>query len=419
MNAIELLPFILFIVVIATAIAERINIPYPLLLVVAGIGIGFIPHMPNWVPPSNIVLALFLPPILFSAARNISWRETRNNLGTVFSLSVVLVIITTFALGGILHAVYPAFGFESALVLGAIVSPTDAVAATSILSKMNVKTSLIRSLDVESLFNDATGISLYNMAVFFVFVDKINFSATTKMLVFSGIGGILIGLLLSYFTHLIVEQFLGKSENDLPIIMSLILAYVAYLFSEQLGASGILAVVAAGLYHKRTERVINARIRLTENVVWRTLVFFLNGLIFITIGNQFPAYIEKIAYIPLRRLIALAAVTIFGVLFFRFAWVAIFAYGKRLLQNLKKSRTNVDDASTSWTYILITSWGGMRGMVSMALAIGLPVSLSSAVPFPRLNLIIFLTVIVILFTLLIQGLTLPFYINLEKAKLRP
>ena len=410
MPIIETLPFILFVVVIATMIAERINVPYPLLLVVAGIIVGFIPGMPGWQLPSHFVLALFLPPILFSAARAISWRDARKNINTVGYLSILLVILTTFVIAALLHLAYPSLGFDTALVLGAIISPTDAVAATSILSRMNAKASLIRTIEVESLFNDAVGISLYKMAVMFVFLKSINPVTTAAVSLLTGASGILIGLLFSYFTNLIVEQFLSDSENDLPIIMSLVLAYVSYLFAEQVGASGILAVVTAGLFHKRTERIVNPRIRLTEASVWRTLVFFLNGLIFITIGNQFEFYLSKVAYIPIARLVYLAIITILGVLVLRFLWVVLTAY---LIDLVAKLRNNYQEElrALDKSKIIIISWSGMRGLVSLALAVALPANLTSTQPFPHLNLIIFLTFIVILFTLLVQGLTLPILVK--------
>jgi monovalent cation/hydrogen antiporter len=251
MTALEILPFILFIVVIATAIAERINIPYPLVLVIAGILVGLMPGIPNWHPPSNMVLPVFLPPILFAAARTISWRDIRSNMNNIVSLSVILVLVNTFAIAGVIYWIIPKIHFASALVLGAIISPTDAVAATSILSKMHVRQSIIRTIEVESLFNDAAGIVLYKMAVLFVFMGSLDMHELGLRSILVGAGGVVIGLLFSYFTNLIVEQFLSNSENNLPIIMSLILAYVAYLFAERLGASGVLAVVAAGLYHKK------------------------------------------------------------------------------------------------------------------------------------------------------------------------
>ena len=225
----------------------------------------------------------------------------------------------------------------------------------------------------------------------------------------SGAAGIVIGLLFSYFTSLIVEQFLKHSENDLPIIMGIILAYVAYLFSHSVGASGVLSVVAAGLYHKRTERIVEASIRLSEKTVWDTLLFFLNGIIFITIGIQFPTYLQKINYLPTADIVWFSVITIVGLLLLRVIWVTVSLIIEDGFLHIIK---HWDDSTVpTWKRIIIISWSGMRGLVSLALAVALPPILNNGLPFPYMNLIIFLTIITILFTLLAQGLTLPWIIK--------
>jgi len=409
MGAIEILPFILFIVVIATAIAERLRIPYPLLLVIAGLIVGYIPGIPNWHPPNDLVLPLFLPPILFAAARSISWQDIKDNASTIISLSLLLVIVTAFALGWLLIQFVPGMPFGVALVLGAIIAPTDATAATGVLTKMHARASIVRTLEVESLFNDAVSIVLYKTALVFVMIGTFNFGVLTVRAALSGAAGVVIGLLFSYFTSLIVEQFLKRSENDLPIIMSLILAYVSYLFAHSIGASGVLATVAAGLYHKKTERVVEASIRLSEKTVWDTLLFFLNGIIFISIGIQFPTYLQKVSYLPTSDIVWFSVITIIGLLLLRIIWVAVsLAIGDGFLHMIKHWDNSI---VPTWKRIIIISWSGMRGLVSLALAVALPLTLNNGFPFPYLNLIIFLTIITILFTLLAQGLTLPWVIK--------
>lgn len=412
-NALEILPFILFIVVVVTSIAERINVPYPLLLVVAGLVVGFIPGIPNWHPPSNIVLPLFLPPILFAAARTISWRDIRNYLDTIGSLSIVLVVITAVIIAFTLDAFVPDMTFSSALVLGAIIAPTDTVAAIAILSKMNVRQHIIRTIEVESLFNDATSIVLYNAAVFYVFSGSIDAFSISWRTLLVGVSGAAVGLIFAYFTRIIVEQFLTESENELPIIMSLILAYVAYLFADRIGASGVLAVVTAGLYHKQTEYSVEAKTRLSEKSVWDTLIFFLNGIIFITIGIQFPYYLHQVNYVPIKDLIFISVLTIIVLLLLRFIWVAI-TFG---ISHLFKRQRELDTAEKRFPYqkILIVSWSGMRGLVPLALALAVPLTVTGDQPFPNRDIIIFLTIVIILFTLLVQGLTLPSLIKRLKA----
>lgn len=417
MTVFEIIPFILFLVVIGTAIAERINVPYPLVLVFAGLIVGFIPGIPNWHPPSEIVLPLFLPPILFAAARLISWEDILNNLAEIVSLSFLLTVITTVAIAWILHEIVPEMPFSAALVLGAIISPTDAVASSSILNKLNAQQHLVRSLEIESLFNDAISIVLYYMAVLFVYMGGISITHITTESIMSAFGGVAVGIMFSYFTGLIIKGFLTGSENKLPIIMSLILAYVAYLFANRIGVSSVLAVVAAGLFHKRTERTIKAKTRLSEKSVWDTLIFFLNGLIFIVIGMQFPMSLVKVNYLPVSSLILFSIIIIVTLILLRFVWVTFTAFLSSLLARLRK-RKKIPGAKFSWREVLISSWAGMRGLVSLALAIALPVSLSAIQPFPYRDLIIFLTIVTILFTLIIQGLTLPYlikFLNAEKS----
>ncbi len=405
MSTLEILTFILFIVVIVTSVSEKVNLPYPLLLVVAGLVVGFIPDIPNWHPSSEIVLALFLPPILFRAARLINWRDIKSNLGTIGSLSIVLVLLTAFLVAIVLTAFVPQMNFATALVLGAIISPTDTVAATAVLSKMNVRQHIIRTIEVESLFNDAVGIVLYQTALVFVALGSLSLVNVGIYTVFVGLGGIAVGLVFAYFTSLIVEQFLAHSENELPVIMSLILAYVAYLFAQRIGVSGVLAVVAAGLFHKKTERIIEPKTRLSEKTVWDTLIFFLNGIVFITIGIQFPSYLKKVSYLPAIEIITFSLITIVAILLLRVTWVTLSAYLPYLWPRFSKQKKT--QPPVSFKKIIIVSWSGMRGLVSLALAIALPLYITPNEFFPYRDLIIFLTIIVILFTLLVQGLTLP------------
>lgn len=399
------LPFILFMIVVVTAIAENINIPYPLLLVVAGLIVGFIPNMPSWHPSNDIVLALFLPPILFSAARLISWQDVKQNLSIIASLSVCLVLCSTLVIAWVLCSIIKDINFSTALILGAIIAPTDVIAANSILSKMNVPRHIIRTIKVESLFNDACGIVLYKTALLLALGGTLTVPAIGHHVLYIGLGGVAIGILFAYISGIIIKQFLTHSENHLPIIMSLILAYVCYWFAEKLGASGVLAVVAAGLYHKKTERAVSAGTRLAEKTIWDTLIFFLNGLIFMSLGTEFPAYLRNVGNLPISKLLLFSVVTIISLLILRLVWVAVTI---AIDQYFWQKRTGkFSHQLISWKKTLIVSWAGMRGLVSLALAVALPVLPSPDPHFPIRDLIIFLTIITILFTLLVQGLSLP------------
>ena len=409
MSTLTSLPFILFLVVVVTAIAENINVPYPLLLVVAGLIVGFIPNVPNWHPPSDIVLALFLPPILFSAARLISWQDVKQHIPIIVSLSIFLVLFSAIAIAFILCWLIPGIDFTSGLILGAIIAPTDVIAANSILTKMNVPRHMIRTIKVESLFNDACGIVIYKTALMLAFGKALTLPAVSHEVLYIGIGGIAIGLFFAYISGIIIKQFLSHSENHLPIIMSLILAYVSYWFAEKLGTSGVLAAVAAGLYHKQTERSVSASIRLAEKTVWDTLIFFLNGLIFISIGAEFPTYLHSVSYLPLQQLILFSVVTIISLFLLRVVWVMLtIAIDQYLWQKRSGKQLHI---FTSWKKSFVVCLAGMRGLVSLALAVALPTLSMNHSQLPIRDLIIFFTIITILFTLLVQGLTLQPFIK--------
>lgn len=409
MDALVIIPFILFLVVIFSAIAERLNLPYPILLVIVGLIVGFIPGIPNWHPSSDIVLPVFLPPILFAAARLITWQDIKNNISEICLLSIVLVVVSAIGMALSLDALIPLFTFSSAFVLCSIISPTDSISATSILNRLNTKQRLVRSLEIESLFNDAISITLYNLAVLLVFTGAMNMTAFTHHVAPAAIGGIAIGLVLAFFTSIIVNNFLRNSENELPIIMGLILAYVSYLFADQVGASGVLAVVAAGLFHTRTERMLKARTRLAEKASWNTYIFFLNGVIFIVIGLQFPVYLHRVNTYPAGELILYSVITILLLLIFRVIFIIFLSFISKI-----GGRYNIFSKNAtiySWRDVLVSSWSGMRGLVSLALAIALPEKLSATANFPNRDLIIFLTIITIIFTVVIQGITLPFVVK--------
>jgi monovalent cation/hydrogen antiporter len=200
MTTLASLPFILFMVVVVTAIAENIHVPYPLLLVITGLIVGFIPNMPTWHPQNDMVLALFLPPILFSGARLISWQDVKQNMTIVLSLSIFLVLASAIIIAWILHTLIPLFAFPAALVLGAIISPTDVIAANSILSKMNVPRSIMRTVKVESLFNDACSIVLFKAGLILVAGKMLKISDVGHQFFYIGGGGVLIGLFFAYIS---------------------------------------------------------------------------------------------------------------------------------------------------------------------------------------------------------------------------
>lgn len=413
MTELTLLPFILFLVVIVSSMAERINVPYPLLLVLTGLAVGFLPGVAIWHPPPETILSIFLPPILFSAARLISWRDIRTHLyRTITSLSVLLVAATMVVTATVLNYFLPDMNLGAALALGAIIAPTDTVAACSIMQRMNVKQHIIRTVEIESLFNDAMGIVLFKIALSYIFYGSLTNAMISTHTTWIALGGISTGIAFAYFSSIIVDFFLLDATSELPIIMNLVLAYVSYLFADQIGASGVLAVVSAGLFHRRTESVFSAQNRLSATNVWDTLLFFLNGIIFIAIGIQFPASLNAVSSIPHSTLFFASSLTIVTLIGLRFIWILLTTSIQQRWSRYKKPSQSQPALLKS---VVIVSWSGMRGLVSLALALSLPYTLPNNTAFPYRDLLIFLTFMTILFTLLVQGLSLPWVIKRLKG----
>ncbi len=413
MTELTLLPFILFIVVIVTSLSERINIPYPLLLVITGLIVGLLPGVAMWHPPPEAILSIFLPPILFSAARLTAWRDILSHLyRTIVSLSVLLVLFSMVLSALIINYFLPDMNLGAALALGAIIAPTDTVAACSIMQRMQVKQRIIRTVEIESLFNDAMGIFLFKIALFFVASGSIKHAMVSTHIFWIVFAGISTGVAFAFFSGIIMDFFFLDVTSELPIIMNLILAYVTYMFADQIGASGVLAVVSAGLFYRRTEGHLSAQTRLTATSVWETLLFFLNGIIFIAIGIQFPSSLQGVSNIPHSTLFYASALTIVTLLGLRFIWIFfVTAIRDRWIffSNPSLSRPPL------FQTVVIVSWSGMRGLVSLALALSLPYTLPNDTAFPYRDLLIFLTFTTILFTLIAQGLSLPWIIKKFKA----
>ena len=410
----EILIFILFIVVLVTAVAENINIPYPILLVITGMLVGFIPNLPNWQPPNNLILPIFLPPILFSAARTISWHDIKNYPLTIFSLAFVLVYLTMLVVAATLYFFIPEMKWNIALLLGAIVSPTDVIASLSILGGLQVKTEIIRVIKVESLFNDAAAVFFYKMALIMVISASGSHNNAHPWHPGIILMGILIGFSFAFIANTIIKYFLTSSENDLAIILGIVLAYISYLFAQEIEASGVIAVVTAGLFYKKATHRIRATTRLAEKAVWDSLLFFLNGLIFISIGVELPNYFKQTSHLSTSMIFLISILTILTMMTLRFFWILLTNFVTLYFKN-KKNQT-IENFDNLWKNTAVTTWAGLRGLVSITIALALPTTLENGQPFYERSLIIIVTIVVILFTLVGQGLSLPLVIKILNVR---
>ena len=404
-------------------LATRLKIPYPILLVIGGSALGFVPRLPPVVLDPELVFLLFLPPLLYVSAIFTSWRDFRANIRAISLLAVGLVLMTTFVVGAVVHAV-TALPWAAAFVLGAIVSPTDAIAATTVAQRLGVPRRIVTILEGESLVNDATGIVAYRVAVAVVVTGAFSIWEAGLQFVVGAVGGIAAGFAVGW---LVVWARRHLSEDpSVQNIVSLLTPFVAYLGAEELPHSlwealhellgvpgelhfsGVLAVVTTGLYlGRKGPYIISSGTRLQGYATWELITFLLNGLIFILIGLQLRSVVEGLDEYTAGQIISYAVLVSLTVILVRVVWVFPATYLPRWAIRRIRER----DPSPPWRSVSVVAWTGMRGVISLAAALALPLQTAAGAPFPDRDLIIFLTFCVILATLVVQGLSLPVLIR--------
>jgi Na+/H+ antiporter len=389
-------------------LARRAGLPYPIALVLGGAAVGFVPGLPQLEFDPQFLLVLVLPPILYQAALLTSWRDFKANLRPIGMLAIGLVIVTTLAVGATLKYLVPDLPWAVALTFGAIVSPPDAVAATAILSRLNMPRRIVTVLEGESLVNDASGLVIYKFAVAAVLTGMFSLTDATVQFAAVSAGGILIGMGVSW-VFIRLHPYLG--DAFIEVLMSMAVPYVAYILAESIHASGVLAVVAAGLFRGRfSPKIVSAEMRILARSVWNILVFLLNSLIFMLIGMALSQIVERLSGYSMREL-ALWSVCVSAVaILVRILWVFPATWIPRWLSPRLREREKAPPNGE----LFIEAWCGMRGIVSLAAALALPVTIQSGAPFPHRDLIVFLTFVVIFVTLVGQGLTLaPLILRLK------
>ena len=395
---------VIILLAVVTALAQvtdRIKVPYPILLVLVGIGIGFVPGLPTISLHPDIVFFIFLPPILYAAAWNTSWPEFKAYKRPITLLAIGCVIFTTCAVAFVAHTFVPALDWPEAFVLGAIISPPDAIAATASTQGLRIPKRVITILEGESLVNDATGLIAYRYAIVAVASGVFNIWQAGFQFIIVATGGILLGLALGT-----VVKWIHKITPDNPTTdttLTFITPYIVYLLAESIHLSGVLAVVTCGLLLSwNSSEIFSQQTRLQAYGSWNTVIFILNGIVFILIGLQLPVVMENIHDHYFPTLLRYGAIVSIAVILGRIIWVFPGAYIPRWLS--KKVREREPDIDLR--LVAIIAWAGMRGVVSLAAALAIPLMMEGSKPFPNRNLIIFLTFCVIFSTLVIQGLTL-------------
>jgi len=357
--------------------------------------LGLIPGLPRVVLDPELVFLFFLPPLLYPAALFTSWRDFRANLRPIFLLAVGLVLFTIVSVGFLAHYFVEDFPLAAGFVLGAIISPPDAIAAMAIASRLGLPRRIITILEGESLVNDATALVALRFAVASAATGTFSLSHASGQFLYVSLGGVLLGLAVGYITFRIQKPI---DDPPIEITLSLLTPFVSYLSAEQFGVSGVLAVVSTGLYHGwRIPEFTTSRTRLQAAPVWEMVEFLLNGFIFLLIGLQVPEILRHLAHRSLPQLFWYAFLISVAVIVLRIIWVFPATYLPRLIFRKMCAR----DPYPNWRHVTIVAWTGMRGVVSLAAALALPEK------FPGRDLILFLTFTVILATLVIQGLSLP------------
>lgn len=401
-HATELTVLLLLLFVIAfAALAQKLKTPYPIVLVVAGLLLGCVPHIPKVPLEPELVLLIILPPLLYSAAWLTSWQDFHHNIVSIVSLAIGLVAFTV--LGVAVVSRLTGFDWRIGFVLGAVVATTDSIAATSIAKRIGLPKRIVTVLEGESLVNDATGLLALQFGIAIVVYGQI---ATISFAIFRLVYLIVVGIAVGLILGRVVEWFEHRiNDGPIEIAVSIFVPYTAYLAAEAVRGSGVLAVVAAGLYlgHK-SSLFFSPNVRLQANAVWGSLVFILNGVVFVLIGLQLPYILRETEGIPVSRLVLSAALFSALIILLRLLWT----FPSARVSNFIRTRLlHQNEKLPGPRELFVIGWTGMRGVVALAAAISLPQALANGFPFPHRNLIVFLTFSVILVTLVLQGLTLP------------
>ena len=401
MKALELVLVLLAATAVISVMAERRRVPAPVLLVLAGTLLAFIPALPRPTLSPEVVFLVFIPPLLYWSAFNTSWRDFRWHLRSISLLSVGLVLVTMAAVAAVAHALVPALPWSSAFVLGAIVSPPDAVAVTAVTRRLGIPRSIVTVLEGEGLVNDATALVAYRMSVAAVVAGAFSLRTATLEFAWAAAAGIGVGVGVGMAIVALRQRLRVSSVASNTV--SLLVPFAAYIPAEHFGASGVLAVVAVGLYLGRQgPRVVSPQTRTQAVAMWAMVAFLLEGLVFILVGLELPMAVAALHEYRIGTLATVVVAVSAAAVVVRMLWVFPGTYlldGALRLLGRKEPRP-------PWRNVLFIGWAGLRGADSLVIALSLPLTVAAGAPFPGRDLILFLTFAIIFVTLVVQGLSL-------------
>jgi Na+/H+ antiporter len=380
--------------------ARRRNLPYPIVLLLAGLALTFVPNFPPFYLAPEAVFYILLPPVLFDAAYQTSWRDFVRWKRPIFLLAFGLVAATSAAVALIAKLLIPGMNWATGFVLGAIIAPPDAAAATAVTRTLKLPRRIVQILEGESLVNDAAALTIYRFAVAAVVGGAFSFGEAVLTFFWISLAGVAVGALLGW---IFVKVLPKVRDVEAEIIATFLLALGTYYTAEAIHASGVLATVTAGLILGwNSPNVLSAAGRLRGAAVWQTLIFLINLMVFILIGLQMPYVIQSLSDYPWEWLLLWGGAISFGILALRMAWVFPAAYIPRMLSRRIRTR----EPAPPPQQVFLIGWTGLRGVVSLAAALALPLETNSGLPFPYRNLVLLLAFIAITSTLTLQGLTL-------------
>src|SRR5579883_1539926 len=388
-------------VVVIVWLAKRVNIPYPILLVLGGLVLGFVPGLPRVQMRPDLVFLVFLPPLLFQESWGTSWRDFRTNIRPISLLAIGLVLVTTVIVAAVSHYAIRGFSWAAGFVLGAIVAPTDELAAIVVADRLSIPRRIITVIEDESLVNDASSLVIYRLASAAVVAGSFSLLSGAVQFFYISIAGIAIGLAIGWLSAKILDRL---NDPAIETTVTLLIPFFSYLLADQVGASGVLAVVATGLYlGRRAVRIQSSRTHIEAEAFWDMLAFILNGVLFFLMGLQLRGIVSGLGGYSVWAMAGYAALISLVVIVVRIVWVFPTTYLPRILS----ARIRTSDPSPPWQSVAIIAWTGVRGAVSLAAALAIPLTVRGGAPYPERGPIIFITYGVILATLVLQGLSLP------------
>lgn len=392
---------LLLVVVFVHSLSARLRLSFPIVLVLVGLAVSLIPGLPRVTLAPDVVFLVFLPPLLYEAAWFTSWREFKRLRGAILLQAVGLVIVTAGSIAVVARMVIPGCSWAMGFLLGGLIAPPDAVAASSVLHGLRIPRTSVAILEGESLVNDATSLIVVRFALAAIVAGSFSMQAALTQFAWVSLAGVAVGLGVAHALY-VVHRLL-RSSPEVDTALTLLTPYVMYLLAEEVHTSGVLAVVAGGLYlSARSHRFLAPRARIYAIGTWSTVVFAFNGAVFILIGLQLPAVVADLGALSwidatvIGLILSAVAITV------RVAWTFPSAFVPSFLPWAKKPRSVPD-----WRMVMLVAWAGMRGVVSLAAALAIPRTMDDGSAFPLRSLLVFVTFVVILVTLVAQGLSLP------------